>query len=166
MATRTQPPGRFRHRPGWSPACFWPWPLRRLLMSVSDLFDTSIYFSRSIVNRCCSLADFLSPSAASGGFAPAPPCWPFGPDPGLGPLRFWDPGRPHGPARAVTSEVTVAMPGGDVTRGRDHRPPALPPGPRPYVSTPRSKQVPGPLLSCQGPQALTQRASRLGRPHG
>ncbi len=66
-----------------------------------------------------------------------------------GRIRPW-PGPPE-QTRAVTGEVTVAMPGGDVTRGRDHRPPAIPPGLRPYVSTPRSKQVLGPLWGMSGP---------------
>jgi hypothetical protein len=47
------------------------------------------------------------------------------------------PGSPE-PARPETGKVTVA-----VTRGRDHRPSALPPGPRPFITTPRSKQGPG-----------------------
>ena len=76
-----------------------------------------IEFSCSIVNVAAPLQIFLSPSAASGcfaGFAPAPPCWPFGPDPGLGPLRFRDPGRnrlgrPHG---CAASNSRGALAGG------------------------------------------------------
>ena len=45
--------------------------------------------------------------------------------------------------------VTVATPGGDVTRGRDHRPPALPPGPYPTVfHSSESAGVLGPLWGC------------------
>jgi hypothetical protein len=73
----------------------------------------------------------------------------------------------------MTINVMVATQGeGDVTRGRDHRLRELPPGLRPYVSTPEGKRArapAGPSSSadvCQGPRALTKRSSRLGRPHG
>jgi hypothetical protein len=76
----------------------------------------------------------------------------------------WIQAGPPGPARAVTSKVTVATPGRYATRGRDHRPLALLPGPRPYVSPPRSKQVLWPqrsdMVMAHGPRpsALPTRA--------
>jgi hypothetical protein len=42
--------------------------------------------------------------------------WPFGPDPGLSPLRFQDLGRPTRAGPRRDRKVTVAMPGGG---GRD-----------------------------------------------
>ena len=88
--------------------------------------------------------DFLSPSAASDCLAPVPPF-------GLSDQARSGPGTRAGPTRAGPRRdkpghgVTVATPEGDVTRGRDHRPPALPPGPLPKLTqscfTLRSPQV-------------------------
>ena len=44
----------------------------------------------------------------------------------------------RGPARAVTGRGHGGHAVGDVTKGRDCRPSALQPGPRPYVFTRRS----------------------------
>ncbi len=74
--------------------------------------------------------------------------WPFGPDQGLGPLRFRDPDRPTRGGPRSDRQGHGGHTRGYVTRGRDHRPPALPPAPHPYVSTPRSKQVLGLLRGC------------------
>ena len=76
------------------------------------------------------------------------------------------PGR--GPARCVTSQVKVSRwpCRGDVTRGRNHRPPALPPGPLPNrcplfgVCGCATAPTTG---MCQGLLALTQRSPRSGR---
>ena len=82
------------------------------------------------------------------------------PAPGHGPARL-------GPARIVTSRVTASRwpRRGDVTRGRDHRPPALPPGPLPnrvsLFGVRRCARAPTGV--CQGPRALTQRSPRTGR---
>ena len=78
------------------------------------------------------------------------------PAPGHGPARL-------GSARNVTSRVTASRwpRRGDVTRGRDHRPPALPPGPYPIVF--HSSESAGVLGPLRGPRALTQRSPRTGR---
>jgi hypothetical protein len=60
------------------------------------------------------------------------------------------PARP-GTASAVTSQRHSGHTRGDVTREHDHRPPAFQAGHRPYVFTPRSKQVLGPLPGCVRP---------------
>ena len=76
------------------------------------------------------------------------------PAPGHGPARL-------GPARNVTSRVTASRwpRRGDVTRGRDHRPPALPPGPYPIVfHSSESAVVLGPLRGC----VRAQRSPRTG----
>ena len=56
--------------------------------------------------------------------------------------------------------------GGDVTRGRDHRPPALPPGPRAccFHSTEYAGGSRAPTGVCQGLRALTQRSPCSGPP--
>ena len=82
------------------------------------------------------------------------------PVPGHGPAR-------HGPARDLTSRVTASRwpRRGDVTRGRDHRPPALPPGPLPnrcpLFGVRRCARAPTGL--CHGLRALIQRSPRSGR---
>ena len=61
----------------------------------------------------------------------------------------------------------MAVPGGNVTRGRDLRPPALPPGPLPnrvsLFRVRRCARAPTGVCQGPGPRALTQRSSRLGR---
>jgi hypothetical protein len=69
--------------------------------------------------------------------------------------------------RAVTSKVTVAKPGGGVTRGRDHRPPGSRLAPAQtflLLGVSRCCGARAPTGGCQGPRAQTQRSSRLGRP--
>jgi hypothetical protein len=117
--------------------------LSRLLTTFHLCVTCQSNFSCSIVIVAALWQIFLSPSAASGSFAPAPPCWPCWQDLGLGQLRFRDPGRP---TRASLCSDQRGLCHSVYTGGRrDHRLPELPPVPRPYVSTPRSKQVLGPL---------------------
>ena len=80
--------------------------------------------------------------------------------------------RPEsGSARDVTSlslwpRRPVAGGGeGDVTRGRDHRRPALPPGllPNSVLLFGVCRCARAPTGVCQGPRALTQRSPRSGR---
>ena len=82
------------------------------------------------------------------------------PVPGHGPAR-------HGPARDVTSRVTASRWSrrGDVTRARDHGPPARPPGPLPDRCPPFGVRrcARAPTDVCQGLRALTQRSPRSGR---
>ena len=113
------------------------------------------------------LPEFLSPSAASDCLAPAPPIGLSGRSrasarsgPGTRAGPSW-----AGPHRDKPGHgVTVATPG-DVTRGRDHRPPALPPSPLPnrvsLLGVRRCARAPTGV--CQGPRALTQRSPRTGR---
>jgi hypothetical protein len=102
------------------------------------------------------LQPFLSPSAASFCFAPVPPCWPFGPDPGLSPLRFRDQGRPGpaGPRQEQQSHgghVRGVWPGDVIIVRRRSRLAPAHSFPLLGVSTPRSEQVQGPLRGCVGP---------------
>ena len=112
-----------------------------------------------------SVAEFSSPTAASDGLAPAPCPRPLGPEPGVSPFRFQDTGRPGtGPPVKSRAGVTASRwpYRGDVTRGRDHRLPALPPGPLPnrcpLLGVCRCARAPTGL--CQGLSALTQRSPR------
>ena len=95
----------------------------------------------------------LSASRAGAGRQPVPVL-------GHGPAR-------HGPVRDVTSRVTVSRwpRRGNVTRDRDHRPPALPPGPLPnrcpLFGVRRCARAPTGV--CQGLRVLTQRSPRSGR---
>ena len=91
---------------------------------------------------------------------------PLGQGPGVSLFWFLDTGR-HGPARDVTSRVTASRRPcrADVTRGRDHHPLALPPGPLPnrfpLLGVRRCSRAH--TGGCQGLRALTQRSPRSGR---
>ena len=134
----------------------------------SSVLSTDSYPQIGTSNSC---PNFLSPSAASDCLAPAPPIGlsgrsrasaRYGPGTRAGPT--W---AGPGPKRDKPGHgVTMATPGGgDVTMGRDHRPPALPPGPLPnrvsLVGVRRCARAPTGV--CQGPRALTQRSPRSGR---
>jgi hypothetical protein len=138
-----------------------------------------------LANHAVLVCDFSAPSLPFGRFAPAPPIGLSG--------RIRAPARSGsglraGPAaaRAVPRLVTVwpdhgghclitvwpdhgghgGHVGGDVTRGRDHRPPALPPGPRAccFHSTEYAGGSRAPTGVCQGLRALTQRSPCSGPP--
>ena len=104
---------------------------RRLTLKCLQSFVRSTNSCQQI-GTSNSCPNFLSPSAASDCLAPDPPICLSGlirvsahscPRTREGPT--WAGPRRDKPGRGIT----VATQGGDVTRGRDNRPPALPPGP-------------------------------------
>ena len=109
-------------------------------------------------DSCRSVAEFSAPH-------PPPTASPLPPESGISPFPV--PGLGYGPARDVTSRVTASRwpRRGDVTSGRDHRPPALPPGPLPnrYPLFGVRRCARAPTGVCQGLRALTQRSPRSGR---
>ena len=131
----------------------------------SSVLSTDLCPQIGTSNSCPKI---LSPSAASDCLAPAPPIGLLGRSrasarsgPGTRAGPTW-----AGPQRDKPGHcVTWPRRGGDVTRGRDHRPPALPPGPLPnrvsLFGVCRCARAP--RGGCQGLRALTQRSPRSGR---